>query len=68
VPAKVGGTYKTPQGEVSLKQEFQMLSGTMKTGGKTFALRGKVNGEEVSFSAGGKQYRGMLNGKELHLH
>jgi precorrin-6B methylase 2 len=68
VPAKVGGTYKTPQGEVSLKQEFQMLTGTMKTGGKTFALRGKVNGEEVSFSAGGKQYRGKVNGKELQLN
>jgi precorrin-6B methylase 2 len=68
VPAKVGGTYKTPQGEVSLKQEFQMLTGTLKTGGKTFALRGKVNGEEVSFSAGGKQYRGKLNGKDLQLN
>jgi hypothetical protein len=67
VPAKVGGTYKTPQGEVSLKQEFQMLTGTMKSGGKTFAVRGKVNGEEVSFSAGGKQYRGRLNGKQLEL-
>ena len=68
VPAKVGGNYRTPQGEVSLKQEFQMLTGTLKTGGKTFALRGKVNGEEVSFSAGGKQYRGKLNGKDLQLN
>jgi precorrin-6B methylase 2 len=67
VPARVAGTYKVPEGEVTLKQTFQMLSGTMRTGGKTFALKGKVNGEEISFSAGGKNYRGRLNGKQLQL-
>jgi precorrin-6B methylase 2 len=67
VPAKVGGTYKVPQGEVTLKQQYQMLSGTMKTGGSTYAIKGKVNGEEITFSAGGKQYRGRLNGKQLEL-
>ena len=67
VPAKVGGTYKTPQGEVTLKQQFQMLSGQMRADGKTYALKGKVNGEEITFTAGGKQYRGRLNGKQLEL-
>jgi precorrin-6B methylase 2 len=67
VPAQVAGTYQVPEGEVSLKQNFQMLSGTMRTGGKTFALKGKMNGEEISFSAGGKKYRGKLNGKTLEL-
>jgi precorrin-6B methylase 2 len=67
VPAHVAGSYKVPEGEVTLKQTFQMLSGTMRTGGKTFALRGKVNGEEIRFSAGGKNYRGRLNGKTLEL-
>jgi SAM-dependent methyltransferase len=67
VPAQVAGSYKLPEGEVTLKQTYQMLSGTMRTGGKTFALKGKVNGEEISFSAGGKKYRGKLNGKTLEL-
>jgi precorrin-6B methylase 2 len=67
VPAQVGGTYKVPEGEVTLKQTYQMLSGTMRAGGKTFALKGKVNGEEISFSAGGKQYKGRLNGKQLEF-
>ena len=67
VPAQVGGTYKVGEGEVTLKQTYQMLSGTMRTGGKTFALKGKVYGEEISFSAGGKQYKGRLNGKQLEL-
>ena len=32
VPAKVEGTWKTPQGELVLKQSFQMLTGTLKNG------------------------------------
>jgi SAM-dependent methyltransferase len=67
VPAQVAGTYKVTEGEVTLKQTFQMLSGTMRTGGKTFALKGKVNGEEISFTAGGRKYHGRLNGKQLQL-
>ncbi|HSA90955.1 MAG TPA: class I SAM-dependent methyltransferase [Burkholderiales bacterium] len=67
VPAQVAGTYPVAEGEVTLKQTFQMLSGTMRTGGKTFALKGRVNGEEISFSAGGRQYKGRLNGRTLEL-
>ena len=67
VPAKVAGSYKVPQGDVTLKQQYQKLSGTMRTAGKTFQLQGKVIGEEIVFKAGGKEYRGRLNGKELEL-
>jgi len=37
------------------------------TEGKTLALEGRVRGEEISFSAGGKEYKGKLNGKTLEL-
>jgi len=67
VPAKVAGTYMTSQGELTRKQEFQMLSGTLRTGGKTLVLEGKVGGEQFSFTAGGKRYQGRLNGKQLEL-
>ncbi len=67
VPARVAGSHKLPQGELTLKQEFQMLSGTLVTEGKTFALEGKVRGEDVSFTAGGKKYSGKMNGKSLEL-
>jgi precorrin-6B methylase 2 len=67
VPARVAGTYRVPQGELTLKQQFQMLSGTLRTEGKTFALQGKVHGEEIAFKAGGREYRGRLNGKQLDL-
>lgn len=67
VPAKVAGSYSTSQGELTLKQEFQMLSGTLRTGGRTLVLEGKVQGESVSFTAGGRKYQGRLNGKQLEL-
>jgi SAM-dependent methyltransferase len=67
VPAKAAGTWQTPHGELQLKQQFQMLSGTLRTGGKTLALTGRVRGDEVSFTAGGRQYRGRMNGSQLEL-
>ena len=67
VPARAEGSYSLPQGELVLKQKFQMLSGTLTTGGRTVALEGRVRGNEVSFTAGGKAYRGIMNGKRLEL-
>jgi SAM-dependent methyltransferase len=66
VPAKVDGTWKLPQGELALKQEFQMLSGTLRTEGRLLPLQdGKVRGEEIVFTAGGVQYTGKVNGKRI---
>jgi len=67
VPAQVAGSYQTPQGEVTLKQEFQLLHGTLRANGRTVPLEGRVRGEEVSFTAGGKTYRGRKNGSSLAL-
>jgi SAM-dependent methyltransferase len=67
VPAKVAGTYSLPIGELALKQEFQMLTGTLRTAGTSYALEGRVRGEEVSFRAGGREYRGRMRGGKLVL-
>jgi len=67
VPAKVAGTYKVPAGEVTLKQSFQMLTGSLSADGKTFVLHGKVAGDQLQFNAGGKDYHGRLNGKNLEI-
>jgi precorrin-6B methylase 2 len=67
VPANVAGTYAIPQGELVLKQEFQMLSGTLSTPYKTVPIEGKVRGEEIAFKAGGREYHGRLNGGKLKL-
>jgi SAM-dependent methyltransferase len=68
VPAKVAGTHKIPQGELTLKQQYQMLSGTLRTTeGRTVPIEGRVRGEDVSFKAGGRDYRGRMNGKALEV-
>ncbi|MEW6688616.1 MAG: class I SAM-dependent methyltransferase [Pseudomonadota bacterium] len=68
VPARVAGTWRVPQGELKLEQDFQNLSGTLTAGGITVALReGKVRGEEIRFTANGRPYRGRLKGGKLEL-
>jgi hypothetical protein len=67
VPAQVAGRYQVVQGDLNLKQSFQMLSGTLTAEGKTVPLEGKVLGEAISFTAGGREYHGRLNGKKLEL-
>jgi precorrin-6B methylase 2 len=66
VPAKVAGTWKLPQGELSLKQEFQMISGSLNGNGKNLAITdGKMRGDQISFSAGAAQYTGRVNGNTM---
>jgi SAM-dependent methyltransferase len=67
VPARVAGTWKVPQGELTLKQEFQKLSGTLRTGGKSIPVQGKVRGDEIILTAPGREFRGRMNGKRLEL-
>jgi hypothetical protein len=61
VPAKVAGTWSTPQGDLTLKQEFQKLTGTL---GST-AITGKMKGDEISFTAGKTAYTGHVSGKTI---
>ena len=66
VPAKVEGTWQLPQGELSLKQNFQMLAGTLKTGGNTLTIaNGRLRGDQISFSAGNAEYTGRVNGNTM---
>jgi len=67
VPAQAAGTYDIPAGKLVLKQNFQMLSGTLDAGGKTYVVEGVVRGTDVAFGAGGKAYRGKMNGSTLEM-
>ena len=58
VPAKVQGTWKTPQGNLTLTQQFQMLTGSLNG---TPISGGKMNGDQVTFTAGGTNYSGRVN-------
>jgi SAM-dependent methyltransferase len=65
VPAKVEGTWKFGQGELILKQTFQNISGTLKNGASETAVSGKLNGEQITFSAGATQYSGKVSGNSI---
>ena len=67
VPAQVAGTYKTDAGEFSLNQDFQMLKGVLRSGGRTQPIEGKVLGEEITITTGAKTWHGRKNGTSLDL-
>jgi len=66
VPAKAGGAWQLPQGELALKQEFQMLSGMLKSGSNTTPItNGRLLGDQITFSAGGAEYTGRVSGNAM---
>jgi SAM-dependent methyltransferase len=66
VPAKVAGTWRMPQGELTLDQKFQVVSGTLSSGGtKTAVSNGRLNGEQISFTLGGTTYTGHVKGDTI---
>ena len=62
VPAKVDGTWTTPNGDLTLKQTFQMVNGTL---GPTAISNGRLRGTELSFTAGNVKYVGQVNGTSI---
>jgi len=66
VPAKVAGRWQLGQGELTLNQEFQKFTGTLRAGANTTAVSGgKLLGEAISFSVGGVEYTGRVNGNSM---
>jgi SAM-dependent methyltransferase len=66
VPAKVEGTWQTPEGELVLEQKYQKFSGTLKSGNViTPVTDGKLDGDRLTFTAGGKQYSGRVTGEAI---
>jgi hypothetical protein len=62
VPAKVEGTWHLAQGDLTLSQQFQMLTGTL---GSTPISNARMRGNEISFTAGGAQYTGQVKGTTM---
>ena len=62
VPAKVEGTWGTSAGDLTLKQEFQKLSGTL---GSAAISDAKMLGEEITFTVGKTKYTGKVSGTAM---
>jgi len=66
VPAKVAGTWRLPQGELTLAQSFQKLSGTLSSGGTRAPItNGRMRGDQISFSVGGIKFSGRVDGDSM---
>ena len=66
VPAKVEGTWKLFEGELTFTQRFQTFSGTFKSGSNTVAIKnGQLSGDLISFSISDANYTGRVNGDAM---
>jgi SAM-dependent methyltransferase len=66
VPAKVQGTWRLSRGELTLKQDFQVVTGTLTSGGRTLPIEnGKLRGDQITFTAGGDAYEGRVTGDSI---
>jgi SAM-dependent methyltransferase len=66
IPAKVGGTWRLTQGQLNLTQEFQMVSGTLTTGGAVLPIsEGRLRGDQITFTAGSTRYTGLVSGSTI---
>jgi precorrin-6B methylase 2 len=62
IPAKAAGTWRLGNADLTLTQEFQVVSGTL---GTTAISAGRLNGEQISFTVGDTQYQGKVSGDRM---
>ena len=62
VPARVGGSWRTARGELTLTQRFQFVEGTL---GKEPIAEGRLRGAQLTFTAGGVTYTGTVDGTRI---
>jgi precorrin-6B methylase 2 len=63
VPAKVEGTWGTPNGDLKLTQTFQVISGTL----GNQAIQGRLRGAAIEFTAGTAKYTGTVDGNTIKM-
>jgi len=65
VPAKVAGAWASPQGRLALKQKYQFVTGTLTAGNVIAPVKGRLDGSDITLTAGGTQYTGRANGNVI---
>lgn len=66
IPAKVSGTWKLGNDVLELTQEYQIVRGTLKSGGKTLNVSdGRLRGDEITFTVNNDKYTGKVNGNNM---
>jgi precorrin-6B methylase 2 len=62
IPPNVEGKWRLQDGELTLTQQFQIIKGTLVSGGKSTPIVGRLRGEHIKFGADDAEYTGQANG------
>lgn len=62
VPAKVAGTWRLGSDNLLLTQKYQVVEGSL---GNTPVTGGRLSGADITFTAGGKVYKGKVAGNTI---
>jgi len=65
VPARVDGTWTTSRGELTVRQAFQMVAGTLTRGGAVTTVSGRLRGAELTLEADGETLRTTVQDDRL---
>ncbi len=65
IPAKVDGKWKLSDGELTITQKYQTVTGSISSGGKAMPIIGKLNGNVISFRADKSEYEGQVDGNAI---
>jgi precorrin-6B methylase 2 len=62
IPTKIGGTWKLGNADLSLTQEYQMVRGSLNSGGKSVPVNdGRLRGDQITFTINGDKYTGTVS-------
>jgi SAM-dependent methyltransferase len=66
VPAEARGTWRLPDGTLTLRQDYQKLFGTLRLGDREAPIEnGRMYGDQITFSSAGARYTGRVDGKRM---
>lgn len=62
IPAKVEGTWKLQSGELTIRQEYQMIYGSFESDTRRSTIKeGRLDGSEITFSLDGEVFTGTVS-------
>ncbi len=62
VPAQVAGTWRVGTNDLTLTQEFQMVTGTL---GSTAIAEGRLHGDQITFKVDATEHTGSVSGDRI---
>jgi SAM-dependent methyltransferase len=65
VPAQVGGAWRLGDRELTLDQDFQLVTGMLRSGATSLLVTGRLEADRIVFSAGGVVYEGRVSNGEM---